>query len=159
MKVEQIMSRPVLSCAETETVNRAAQLMWENDVGCVVVQANRKIQGMITDRDICMAAYTRGEPLSAVRVSEVMTRKVETVLASDRVETAERVMREKRVRRLPVVDASKALVGFVSLNDLALEAEQRHGKKAAEVTALDVTATLAKICQPRQGRIVPAGAA
>jgi CBS domain-containing protein len=159
MKVEQIMSRPVLSCTDTDTLNRAAQVMWENDVGCVVVQANRKLVGIITDRDICMAAYTRGEPLSAIRVSEVMTRTVETVLASDRVETAERLMREKRIRRLPVIDASKALVGFVSLNDLALEAEQRHGRKAAEVTALDVTATLAEIGKPRQGRIVPTSAA
>ena len=68
MKVEQIMSRPALTCAVRDFANRAAQLMWDADIGCVVVLDEERIAGIITDRDLCMAAYTRGVPLQQIVV-------------------------------------------------------------------------------------------
>jgi CBS domain-containing protein len=150
MKIEQLMSHPVRTCSESDMLNRAAQLMWEHDVGCIVVESNGRVQGVITDRDICMAGRFRGQPLWAIRVGEVMSRNVETVHPKDTVETAERLMRARKIRRLPVVDDSNVLVGLISLNDLARETGVRHGRRKAEVTAEQVAETLAEICEPRQ---------
>ena len=73
MKVEQLMSRDVKTCQATEMLNRAAQLMWENDCGCVpVVDEDGRAVGMITDRDVCMAAYTQGRLLDALPVASAM---------------------------------------------------------------------------------------
>lgn len=71
MKVEQIMSRPAVTCLVSDTANRAAQLMWDADIGCVMVlYAEGKLAGVITDRDLCMAAYTRGAPLWQITVGD-----------------------------------------------------------------------------------------
>jgi len=67
MKVEQIMTRIVHTCSENDTLNRAAQLMWENDCGCVPVihggNGSGAVVGVVTDRDVCMGAYTQGRLL------------------------------------------------------------------------------------------------
>ena len=90
MKVEQIMSRPAVTCAVSDTATRAAQLMWDSDIGCVVVlQADGRVAGIVTDRDLCMAAYTRGLPLHQIVIGEVMTRTVATVRQDDRLGMAE----------------------------------------------------------------------
>jgi predicted transcriptional regulator len=69
MKVEQVMKQAVQACRRGDALNTAAQIMWEHDCGCVpVVDTENRVIGMITDRDICMAAYTRGEPLQTLRV-------------------------------------------------------------------------------------------
>ena len=68
MKVEQLMTRPVWTCGPEESLQVAAQLMWEHDVGCVVVQHGGQIFGVITDRDICMGDYTTGQASHEVRV-------------------------------------------------------------------------------------------
>jgi len=71
MKVEQLMTREVKVCTESDTINRAAQLMWESDCGCIpVISANGdgKVVGMLTGRDITMAAYIRGKQLLAIPV-------------------------------------------------------------------------------------------
>jgi CBS domain-containing protein len=148
MKVDQLMSHPVRTCSASDMLDRAARLMWEHDVGCIVVESNGRIDGIITDRDICMAGRFAGKPLWGIRVGEVMSRPVETVHRKDSVETAERLMRIMRVRRLPVVNDSNNLVGLVSLDDLAREAgAQRSGRKV-EVSAEQVAGTLAEICEP-----------
>jgi CBS domain-containing protein len=69
MKIRDIMSQDVATCREDDSLDRAAQLMWDRDVGSVpVVDGEGRPLGMITDRDICMAAYTQGEALS-IRLS------------------------------------------------------------------------------------------
>ena len=69
MKVEQVMNRNVKTCRSSDSLDRAAQLMWENDCGCVpIVDDEGRGVGMVTDRDVCMAAYTQGGPLTHLRV-------------------------------------------------------------------------------------------
>jgi CBS domain-containing protein len=150
MKVEQIMSRPALTCSVHDTANRAAQLMWEADIGCVVVVDDERLTGIITDRDLCMAAYTRGATLAHIRVGEVMTRNVAVVRQDDRLGMAEALMRSKKVRRLPVVDTKDQLVGLLSLNDVARAAQQQRGRRVPEVPGDEVIATLGAICEPRR---------
>lgn len=159
MRVEQIMSREVASCLAEDTLNRAAQLMWEHDCGCVpVVGSDNTLIGILTDRDITMAAYTQGRPLTQLLVSDVMSRDVQRCSPDDALASVETRMRAAQVRRLPVVDAEGVLVGIVSLNDLALEASKERGTRHPELTPAEVARTLAEISKHRPGEaLVVAG--
>lgn len=120
MKVNELMTREVDTCLSDSPLARAAQLMWEKDHGSVaVIDGQARPVGMITDRDVCMGAYTTGSSLWDVPVSRSMSHPVVVVGQDDDVEEAERLMREKMVRRLPVVDGDGKLVGILSLSDLA----------------------------------------
>lgn len=153
MQVEKIMAREVRVCKQDDTLNSAARLMWENDCGCVPVIAidgDGTVIGMLTDRDISMAAYTQGKPLYEIPVTAAMARKVIACKPSDDLKLAEALMRDNQVRRLPVVNDRGSLVGIISVNDLAREAEREHGARKAvpEVSDAEVGHTLEGICQP-----------
>jgi CBS domain-containing protein len=150
MKIEQLMTRPVQSCQPTDTLNRAAHIMWEADVGCApVVDSENRVIGMITDRDIAMASYTQGRTLDAISVESAMAKQVHTCMPSDDVSDAEIRMRKFQVRRLPVVDAASKLVGIVSMNDLAIEAARSQSARKPDARLNGVALTLADICQHR----------
>lgn len=151
MKVEQIMSRPALTCRVTDSASRAAQLMWDADIGCVVVlDADDKLAGIITDRDLCMASFLRGAALSQIGVGEVMSRQVTVVRQEDRLGMAEALMRSRRVRRLPVVDSREKVIGLLSLNDVARAAQQQRGRRVPDIAGEEVLSTLGAICEPRR---------
>jgi CBS domain-containing protein len=99
---------------------------------------------MITDRDACMAAYTQGLPLQSIPVSRAMSRQVFSCRPDQALEAAEKLMAEKQVRRLPVLDGEGHALGVLSLNDVAREAASRPGDGLAS----DVAKTLGAICQP-----------
>jgi CBS domain-containing protein len=156
VEVEQLMTRKVTVCTDADTLNRAAQLMWESDCGCIPVisaDGDGAVVGIITDRDIAMAAYTQGQPLAAIPVRTAMATKVIACHGEDSIIDAENLMRENGVRRLPVLDKSGHLVGILSLNDLAREAQSEApmGKRAS-VAAEGVLQTLASVCKPRNAR-------
>jgi len=151
MKVEQLMQRSVQTCRADETLERAAQLMWDHDCGSVpIVDEGGHALGMITDRDVCMAAYTQGKPLAALAVSTAMSRTVECCRPADTVSEAARIMQAAQVRRLPVVADGNLVIGILSLNDIAREAVREATKKSPTITARDVAGTLAAVCAPRQ---------
>jgi CBS domain-containing protein len=153
MNVRELMNSQVVSCSPQDTLERAAQLMWDGDLGAVpVVDDDGHPVGMVTDRDICIAAYTQGCRLSESRVASAMARDLRTCKPSDSVGYAEELMRKYQVRRLPVVDGGK-LVGMVSLNDFATAAADKRGNKAS-LDALGVT--LARISEPRRLHAVAA---
>jgi len=158
VKVEQLMTRDVKVCREEDSLNRAAQLMWEADCGFIpIIRANGtgKVVGIVTDRDAAMAAYTQGKQLWAIPLTAVMTREIVTCRAEDGVGQAEALMRDKLVRRLPVLDGEEHLVGIISLNDIAREAQREAAiGKRAEVSSEGVVETLASVCQPRAAREV-----
>lgn len=133
MKVTQLMVRPVRWCLPTDDLNVAARLMWEGDCGCVpvcVVDADGAPQviGMLTDRDVAMAAYTQGRPLVEIAARTAMAHDVVTCRPTDPVAQALLVMQTQRLHRLPVVEAEDRLVGILSLSDIA--------RAAARETAL-----------------------
>lgn len=156
MKIEQLMTREVRVCTEADMLSRAAQLMWEFDCGCIPViraDGDGRLAGVVTDRDIAMAAYTQGKQLWAIPVGTAMSHKVVACHANDGISQAEALMRDNRVRRLPVVDQNERLVGILSLNDLAREAQRGTAAgKRAEVSEEGVSKTLASVCQPRTAR-------
>jgi len=122
--VHAIMTEPAGACSLGDPLHRTAQLMWDLDCGVVpVVDAQGRLSGILTDRDICMAAYTKALPLTAIRVEEVMTTQVVTCAPSDSVERAVGLMEDHQVRRLAVVTAERRLVGMLSLSDIAQASE------------------------------------
>jgi len=151
MKISQIMKTDVEVCAIDDNLAAAASRMWDCDIGCLpVLDVAGQVVGMVTDRDICMAAFTRGERLQDIPVSIAMAKEVLSCSPDATLVEGEEVMRSGQVRRLPVIDSDGRLVGIVSLNDLALLAEHEIGRKNRDLSAHEVTATLAAICAPRQ---------
>jgi CBS domain-containing protein len=123
MNVDQIMNRDVKVCRPQDSLNRAAQIMWENSCGAVpIVDEQSRPVGFLTDRDVCMAAYTQGKPLGALLVEGAMARKIVSCKSEDDLNFAAQVMRQNRVRRLLVIESNGKLAGLLSLDDLACEA-------------------------------------
>jgi CBS domain-containing protein len=148
MKVARVMTRSVRTCRRETSLSDAARIMWEGDCGSVpIVDGDGNAIGMITDRDICMAAFTRDLPPSQMSVASVCSNGLVAVRENDSVEMAERLMQEHQVRRLPVTDEAGHPVGMLSLADLARHA--RNGSRGSELTAEDVVATLAAVGSPR----------
>jgi CBS domain-containing protein len=151
MQVEDLMTKTVECCEAGDSLERAAQLMWEHDCGCLPVctaanGGDRKTIGVITDRDICMCALFQHKPLSELYVADAMANEVVACRTNDTVRQAETTMRDGHVRRLPVLDAQGSLAGMISLADLAREAA--HNGNQAEGSEWDVSDTLAMICTP-----------
>jgi CBS domain-containing protein len=118
-EVSTIMSKDPATCSPSDSLARAAQIMWEGDCGAVpVVEANGTLAGIITDRDICVATYTRGQAPAALDVGSTMAKTVYRASPSDTIASVARIMGRYQVHRLPVVENGR-VVGIVSLADLA----------------------------------------
>ena len=147
MKVKELMTEQPAAVWITDSLASAAISMWENDCGVLpILKDGRKVVGIITDRDICMATAIRNRPESTISVEEVMSGTVYSVAPNDDIHKALEIMREHKVRRLPVLDKSGELKGVVSMNDIVLRAEEANGKKPA-LTYHDVVKTYQAICE------------
>lgn len=153
--VHDAMRSRVHVCAPEDTLARAAQLMWEKDLGCLpVCDAARKVIAMITDRDVAMAAFTQWKHVAEASVESAMSRGVHTCSPDDELGHAEELMRQYRVRRLPVVDAQGTLVGLLSLGDIARYVRQ-HARGNGSQAQQRLAETYAAICEPRFHSIPP----
>ncbi|MFO0575270.1 MAG: CBS domain-containing protein [Polyangia bacterium] len=154
MLVKQIMSQPVATCTKDSSLNEAAQLMWDYDCGVLpVVDGEGRAVAMLTDRDVCMAAYTQGRPLAEIRVGAAMSKDLFSCGPEDALTDAERILQERQIRRIPVLDADRRPVGMLSLNDLARMAMQQHPAAPGMldgVSSSSVARTLAAVCSPRR---------
>jgi CBS domain-containing protein len=145
MKVHEIMVSGPLTCGSQSNLAEVAQLMWNGDCGVVpITDPAGKLLGVVTDRDICIAASTQDKAPSHIRADELPLGDVYTCRPEDDVQSALTLMRERRVRRVPVTAADGTLLGILSLNDLALAT---GGK--ADVSANDVLGALKGICAHR----------
>jgi CBS domain-containing protein len=150
MNVDHCMTRDPKTCRASDSLERAAQIMWENDCGCVpVLDDASKIAGIVTDRDVCMAAYTRGTPLHALGVASAMARDVATCRPGDTLETALRTMRARQVRRLPVLDPDGGIAGLISLTDVVRYTSTHGQRKSGRPNEGDVLSAIATIGRPR----------
>jgi len=150
MRVRDLMSTEVHTCTSDQTLQAAARVMWEHDVGCVpVVDEQLRPVAMLTDRDICMAAYTRGERVHEIAVSSAMSAEVRTCHQDDLLVRAERTMMDAQVRRLPVVNDEGTLVGILSLNDIVLARTDSLVGKLRQRLFGDALRTLAAISRRR----------
>ena len=145
MKVQDVMIRDVHTCRLETNLAMAAMQMWDGDFGVLpFLKDGGKVVGMITDRDICMAAATKHKGPAKIRVEEVITGQVYGCSPDTDIHEALKIMQQRRVRRLPVINAENGeLAGILSINDVVLKA-QPDGK--AELSAKDVENTLKAIC-------------
>jgi CBS domain-containing protein len=124
--------------------------MWDSDCGALpVLNVHGTVMGMITDRDICMAAATKYKPASDITVWETVSGKAYTCHMSDDVHTALDIMKREKVRRLPVVDEDGVLQGIVAMNDFVLLAGEAKGGKAPALSYEDVVRTMKAISAHR----------
>lgn len=122
MKIKEIMTKDVATITEEGTVEDAADIMKQYDVGAVPVCCEQKIIGIVTDRDIAVRSIAEGKDYKKVKAREIMTSN--PVLGNPEMDVSEAasIMSEKQVRRLPVVEKNTSvLVGIVSLGDIAVE--------------------------------------
>ena len=144
MRVNELMSAPAVTCGMDDNLSCAAQLMWDHDCGALpVVGGDGRIIGVVTDRDVCMAAWTQGRSLHAIPVATAMSKQVFSCRAGETIDAVRRIMREKRIRRIPIVDEADRPVGVLSMNDLARQSARSGSAER------DLAQTLAAICQPR----------
>ncbi len=152
MKVREIMCSDPASCTPETDLAAAAMLMWEKDCGTLpVVEDGGKVVGMITDRDICMAAATKHRAPAEIAVSEVTNGTARTCQPETDIREALRLMGQEQVRRLPVVDREGKLQGVLSLSDIVLHAEP-GADKSQELSAAAVLETFKAVCAPHHTR-------
>jgi len=151
MKVKSIMNPTVATCHPADTLAKAAEVMWTKDCGCVPVvdPQSEELLGMVTDRDLAMAALLANRPVHTIPVADVMTRTVTSCKADETLRDVHARMRRQQVRRLPVVDKGKRLIGLVTLNDLVNEAYGSRSTAAAR-RQREVGRTLAKLSEHRE---------
>jgi len=122
MKLQEVMTQNIEFITADSTVCDAAVKMASRDVGFLPVVEDRSPAGVITDRDIVIRCIAQGEDPRQTPVSRAMTPAIEIMNQEDSVEEAARLMKEKQIRRLMVVDSERRLVGVVALGDLAVDA-------------------------------------
>jgi len=122
MLVKEAMSRDVKTVNPDQPIQEAARIMLDIDAGALPVGENDRLVGMITDRDIAVRGVAAGKPPTAA-VREVMTREVRYCFEDEDTAHVARNMSEQQIRRLPVVDRDKRLVGILALADLATAAK------------------------------------
>lgn len=155
--VGKLMNAAPSTCAPGDSLEQAAQVMWERDCGVVpVLAADGSLVGIVTDRDVCMAAYTRGQPLGALTVESTMSQLVHACSPDDSMGHALRLMAAHRVRRLPVVEDGR-FVGLVTLADVARDIRKQPGNRVPACVAL--ADTLAVVCEQRPTTVERAHAA
>jgi CBS domain-containing protein len=139
MIVKEIMSGEVQWISPDVPISEVARIMRDNGIGCVPVGENDRLVGMITDRDITCRAVATGDDLSGVTARNVMSQGMFYCFEDEVIDEAARVMRDRNVHHLPVLNRQKRMVGLVSLGDLALrgKGDLRTSQQVLELTARD----------------------
>jgi CBS domain-containing protein len=151
MKVRDLMTTGVASVRSNEALSEAVRLMFDCDCGAVPVteSGTGHVIGMITDRDICMATWSREQAPIALAISDAMSRELYYCSPDDDVAAVEELMQQRQIRRVPVLDEERKLVGILSIADIVTESQRGGTLAASELTSEQIAATLANICQPR----------
>jgi len=150
MNISDVMTEPVVYCSPSTDLADAALLMLHNDCGALpVVDAENKVVGMVTDRDISIGVATQTRPAADIAVEEVISHSVYSCHPDDDIAEALRTMGQQKIRRMPVVDETGVLQGIVSINDIILRAEKRttRRKGASNITYDDAVSAMKSICE------------
>lgn len=136
-QISEIMTRGVQTLAPHDSVIRAAQAMQELDVGSIPVCDGQRLVGIVTDRDIVLRAVAQDQANATTRLDEVMSPEVCWCYEDQSVDDVLQTMRDEQLRRIPVVDHDRQLVGIVSLGDLAVQADKtkKVGKALEGISA------------------------
>ena len=138
MKVREIMTRDPVCCVLTDTAQRVAQKLRDEDIGSIPVvedQESHKLVGMITDRDLCCSVIADGLDPKTATVGDLMSSEPVSCRDGENVEKCERAMQDHQIRRMPVVDGEGCVIGIVSQADLALKCKPEDvSKTVAEIS-------------------------
>lgn len=146
MKVFEVMTIDVGFCHPEDTLTRVAQIMWEKDCGVVpVVTAEKRVVGVITDRDIAIAAATRNRRTSSIRAGEMNFRALKTCAPEDDVKDVLKRMRKYKIRRLCVTDKDNELHGIISISDILLKAGEKKSVRKLIFSTLEAISRPAPI--------------
>jgi len=144
MRIKHVMTKFPKCCQPSDPAQHAARIMREEHVGIVPViedEQNRKIVGVVTDRDLCMNVVAEGLDPRSVAVEQCMTTKVVTCSPNDSVERATELMRENQIRRIPVIDEQRQLQGIIAMADLV---------ERANIKTTQTHETLKKVSAPTE---------
>ena len=131
------MTREVGFCRAEDNLAGAANIMWEKDCGAVpIVDAENRVVGMITDRDVCVAVATRDLRASEIGVAEFCREKVIACAPGDKLKDVLKKMAKNQVKRLPVVSQNRELVGIISLTDILLSSDDDKKLRKTLLSAL-----------------------
>lgn len=154
--ISSIMSKDPVTCSPSDPLTRAAEIMWNGDCGAVpVVNADGTLAGIITDRDICMAVYTRGQLPSGLDVGSVMAKTVYRAEPRDSIARVAGIMGRYQVHRVPIVDNGR-VVGIASLADLARHVH--HSDRNNLPACVLLAHALGRISERREGPAQPMAA-
>jgi len=146
MKVKDVMTQSAVFCNADTNVGHAVELLWVNNCGMLpVVGDDRKIQGVITDRDIAIAMGTRNRLPGQIKLGEIATKKVLTCKPEDEIHEALQTMAEKQVRRLPVVDNEGVPLGILSIDDIITHGDLGKWQGCCELSAEEIVRALKKL--------------
>jgi CBS domain-containing protein len=138
MKIREVMSPNPVCCVPSDSAQRAARTMCDNNVGSIPIvldEESRKLVGVITDRDLCCSVVAEGLDPESVTVEKFMTLNPVTCREGEDIESCERLMQEHQIRRMPIVDAQERVIGIVAQADLALKDKpERVSKTVAEIS-------------------------
>ena len=132
MKVGELMTPDVEIVAPDDTLHTAARIMADLDTGALPVGENDRLVGMITDRDITIRAVAEGRDPDKAKVRDAMSEQIRFCFEDEDTQEVSRKMSDWAVRRLPVLNRDKRLVGIVSLGDLATGGAEEESRKALE---------------------------
>lgn len=136
MYIKDVMTPHATLVTPSTSLKDAASKMAEDRIGFLPIGENDRLQGTVTDRDIVIRAVCQGKDPNTTRISEVLTDELIYCTENEDVDQVVRKMSEKQVRRLPVINDDKRLVGVVSIGDLAQHlSDGTAGKVLAQVTA------------------------
>lgn len=156
MNAQDWMNGEVRTCTPETSLNDAAYQMWCADCGVLpVVSGDSTVVGMITDRDVCMAACLRGAPLKDLKVGDAMSPMVFACRTTDSIEDVIRCMGDHQVRRVPVVDARGKLVGILAANDLVRRIVGLADERTRTRLLPRFVEALASVCESRAAVQVP----
>ncbi|MCB9149901.1 MAG: CBS domain-containing protein [Caldilineaceae bacterium] len=136
MLIKEMMTRNVEVVRPNASIQDAASKMKSLDIGSLPVCDGSKIHGMITDRDIVIRAVAEGRDSTQTKVADVLTDNLIYCFEDQSVQEAADAMQQYQIRRLPIVNRDKELVGIISLGDLAVDTEN---EKLAGATLVDVS--------------------
>lgn len=155
MKVKDAMVGTPVSCTSDTNLAAAAEMLFRHDCGVLpVVDAQEKVVGMITDRDMCIALGTRNELAGKIRVGQVASDNVFACKPDDDIHAALATMAQAKVRRLPVVSVDGALVGILSMDDIVRHSESKMPGKTPELTYEDVMNALKRVYQAELPQVI-----
>ena len=118
MKVKDVMHRGTTWVEANTPVKEIAKRMRKDDVGAILVRADGQLVGIVTDRDITCRVLANSGDINVMTAKDVMTKKVVSCSSDDDIATAVKKMEAKKIRRLPVTNSHKGLVGMLSLGDI-----------------------------------------